>query len=217
MRSWISCLIPSESFSTDRHNLSSKCRVTYFTCASAFLLLAVTAMSRAHANEKVFPLPQLAYETQKGLDAKNNPLDRIISVWGFSCFQMPPGYKRPCSIEAELVRFLSALSGNINNLEQLLTQLGAKCDRNDRELHCVYSRRVESCYWLAGADAPARVVDHHFEIRTSTYDDKGLRHSAKFKRDGKSGKIMRATRNKEESYYSAAVRPAPPTPNRRSM
>lgn len=172
-----------ESLLIDQRFFWKRWSVASLICALALLALAESALSRVHANETVFPLPQLAYQTQKGLDPKNNPLDRIISGWGFSCLQKPPIADKPCSIEPVLVRFLSTLSGNINNLEQLLLQMGAQCDRNDRELRCVYSRHVENCAWLAGADTPVSVVDEFFEIRTSSYDDNGLRHWVKFRRD----------------------------------
>jgi hypothetical protein len=173
-----SSLIGSRSF-------VKKWGIAFSIFTVALFASGIFPVSQAQANETVFPLPQLAYQTQKGLDPQNNPLDRIISIWGFSCLQTPPFAGKPCSIEPVLVRFLSTLSGNINNLEQLLLQMGAQCNRGDRELKCVYARQLENCAWLAGADTPVSVVDEFFEIRTSSYDDKGLHHSAKFTRDTK--------------------------------
>lgn len=137
-------------------------------------------------SQTVFPVPQLAHLPQQGLDPRNNPFDRLIGIYGFSCLQKPPLDKRQCSIEAKLEEFLDGLSirvANLNEFHDGLTALGSVCQHEDGGLWCVYSREVKTYACLAGSPVPVNILHDHFEIRIFSYDAGGLRHLVEFKRD----------------------------------
>ena len=135
-----------------------------------------------HAAEEVRPVPQLHYTVQKGLDVRHNPIDRLISTFGFVCVRNPLN-PRPCRFEKELVAFLEKMPPNQADISRELTVLGAICQSTIEQLNCVYERHVENSAWLAGSYEPAAVFDEFLRIEMSASGPDGaLRYDVTFNR-----------------------------------
>ena len=102
--------------------------------------------------------------TINGLDARNNPIDALLSKFGTACSTEPPLDTRPCPIESDLLAFLRGLPANQQVIAKELGALGASCHKTSYRLDCVYERQVHYVGWVAGHDGPAGISDDFFRI-----------------------------------------------------
>lgn len=107
------------------------------------------------------PLPQPLTIKRLGLEPKTNPIDQLISKFGFACINLK-GLK--CRIDGELDQFLRELSSNRADPADYLQRLGANCEQKDAYVNCTYERFVRDEYWGAQGAQPMRIVSEHFKI-----------------------------------------------------
>jgi hypothetical protein len=152
-------------------------------CAAATLQLNI-----ARAQEPA-PRPNLLDElgiltVVTGLDARNNPIDALLSKLGTACSTEPPWDTRPCPIEASLWTFLRSLPPSQDAIARELVSMGAACRKESARLDCVYERHVHYTGWVAGYDGPAGTSDDFFRITfTVTDKDNALGYGVEFRRN----------------------------------
>jgi len=101
---------------------------------------------------------------QRGLDARNNRLDRMVATSGPACLPDSPLQTRPCIIETELLSFLRALAPDQDSIARELEALGATCRKHEGRLDCLYERHVRTTAWAQGHDGPVAVTNELYRI-----------------------------------------------------
>jgi hypothetical protein len=101
---------------------------------------------------------------ERGLDARNNRLDRLVATYGPSCLPDTPLQTRPCAIDRELLSFLRALAPDQDSIARELEALGATCRKHEGRLDCLYERHVRTTAWAQGHDGPVAVTNELYRI-----------------------------------------------------
>ena len=101
---------------------------------------------------------------ERGLDALNNRLDRLVAIYGPACLPDSPLQTRPCAIDRELLSFLRALPHDQDLIARELEALGTTCRMQEGRLDCLYERRVHTTAWAWGHDGPVSILDELYRI-----------------------------------------------------
>jgi len=160
---------------------SRACRIValVFGLASGWSTACAQPLAQPRSQLREQPLaPQGLWFSRRGLDAKNNKIDELISKFGFICWRNPL-HPRPCRIETELVSLLRSFFPNQTVILRELRALGATCRGDDRRLACVVERTVEETIWAGGH--PPRLFEHRILIGFLVEETNGaLGYSATF-------------------------------------
>jgi hypothetical protein len=150
---------------------------------SHVLLAAGLSQSLAQAQLDAGSIDGVYFQI-RGLDVSGNPIDKLISRFGFTCVPELRYLGRPCRVEKEVAAFVNSLPHNRKEMTEALTTLGATCVRDSaRAVDCIYRKRTRNFGWITGEPTPRTIMDDIFLFHvTAEHDDEPFEAKVQFSR-----------------------------------